>query len=101
MLRPDGYELYAAQQISGRMIYQAREYTEHEYASLPGNLFTERYKDLNQFGEGVATDKISAHVKDTSMPESSMLAGYIFRVVQDAFSRDDRLIGEDFRHCIG
>lgn len=66
LLRPDGYELYAAQQISGRLIYQAREYTAHEYAPLPDNLFTERYKDLIQFGEGVATDKISAHVSETA-----------------------------------
>ena len=46
LLRVDGYELYAAKHISGRDIYQAREYVRDEKPLLPDGLFSERYKEL-------------------------------------------------------
>ena len=66
LLQPDGYELYAAHQISGRLIYQAREYATYEDVSLPNNLFTERYKDLIQYNDGKHIDNISANVSTTA-----------------------------------
>ena len=54
LLRADGYEIYAAQHISGRDVFKARPYTPLETQLLPDNLFTERYKELIIIGEGVA-----------------------------------------------
>lgn len=63
LLRADGYELYAAQHISGRDIYKARRYTQTETPLLPNNLFSERYKELIQFGNGESVDNISGKVE--------------------------------------
>lgn len=62
LLRPDGYELYPAQHISGRDIYKAREYTESDKSLLPDNLFSERYKDLIDRGQGEPVDNISGTI---------------------------------------
>lgn len=62
LLHADGYELYAAQHISGRDIYKARAYTQSETPVLPDNLFSERYKELISFGNGDAIDNISGNV---------------------------------------
>ena len=63
LLRADGYELYAAQHISGRDIYEAREYTEPDAPLLPDSLFSERYKDLISYGNGEPIDNISTKVE--------------------------------------
>lgn len=63
LLRADGYELYAAQHISGRDIYKAREYTVPDVLLLPDNLFSERYKDLISYGNGEFIDNISGKVE--------------------------------------
>lgn len=63
LLQADGYELYAAQHISGRDIYKAREYIQSETPNLPRNLFTERYKELIQYGNGEPVDNISRMVE--------------------------------------
>lgn len=62
LLHADGYELYAAQHISGRDIYKARAYTKSETPVLPDNLFSERYKELISYGNGDAIDNISGNV---------------------------------------
>ena len=62
LLRVDGYELYPAQHISGRDVYGAREYVEPDRPLLPENLFSERYKDLIDYGHGQPVDNISNHV---------------------------------------
>ena len=62
LLRVDGYELYPAQHISGRDVYGAREYVEPDRPLLPENLFSERYKDLIDYGHGQSVDNISNHV---------------------------------------
>lgn len=62
LLRVDGYELYPAQHISGRDIYKAREYREPDKPLLPDNLFSERYKELIDYGHGEAVDNISNNV---------------------------------------
>lgn len=67
LLQADGYELYAAEQISGRDIYKAREYIpSNDIPLLPDNLFSERYKELIQYGEGKQEDNISGHVDNIS-----------------------------------
>lgn len=63
LLRADGYELYAAQHISGRDIYKAREYVASDMPLLPENLFSERYKDLIEYGNGTSVDNISETVE--------------------------------------
>lgn len=65
-LRADGYELYPAQHISGRDVYKAREYVKPEQPLLPDNLFTERYKGLIEYGNGVPVDNISSSVNSKS-----------------------------------
>lgn len=62
LLRVDGYELYPTQHISGRDVYGAREYVEPDRPLLPENLFSERYKDLIDYGHGQPVDHISNHV---------------------------------------
>ena len=62
LLHADGYELYAAQHISGRDIYKARAYIQSETPVLPDNLFSERYKELISYGDGEAIDNISGNV---------------------------------------
>lgn len=62
LLRADGYELYAAQHISGRDIYKPREYRGDIDFILVDNLFSVRYKELIQYGDGKPTDNISASV---------------------------------------
>lgn len=62
LLRADGYELYAAQHISGRDIYKSREYLGDTAFILVDNLFSVRYKELIQYGEGEPIDNISASV---------------------------------------
>ncbi len=62
LLRADGYELYAAQHISGRDIYKARAYTQRDVPVLPDSLFSERYKELISYGNGEAVDNISGSV---------------------------------------
>ena len=62
LLHADGYELYAAQHISGRDIYKARAYIQSETPVLPDNLFSERYKELISYGNGEAIDNISGNV---------------------------------------
>lgn len=62
LLRADGYELYAAQHISGRDIYKSREYRGDTAFILVDNLFSVRYKELIQYGDGKPTDNISASV---------------------------------------
>ena len=63
LLRVDGYELYAAQHLSGRDIYKARDFVAIEAPSLPDNLFSERYKALIDFGHGTSVDNISGKVE--------------------------------------
>lgn len=62
LLRQDGYELYAAYRVSGRDIYKAREYLTSAESLLPENLFSERYKDYINYGNGVPEDRISSTV---------------------------------------
>lgn len=62
LLRADGYELYAAQHISGRDIYKAKEYVASDAPLLPDNLFSVRYKALIECGNGVSIDNISGMV---------------------------------------
>lgn len=62
LLRPDGYELYPAQHISGRDVYKAREYVESDKPLLPDNLFSERYKSLIDRGQGEPVDNISGTI---------------------------------------
>ena len=54
--------MYPAQHISGRDVYGAREYVEPDRPLLPENLFSERYKDLIDYGHGQSVDNISNHV---------------------------------------
>lgn len=63
LLRTDGYELYAAQHISGRDIYKSREYYISDKPLFPDNLFSERYKELIDFGNGESVDNISGSVE--------------------------------------
>lgn len=63
LLREDGYELYAAQHLSGRDIFKSREYSVSDAPLLPDNLFSERYKDLIKAGNGVPEDNISGSVE--------------------------------------
>jgi len=63
LLRADGYELYAAQHISGRDIYKSREYYISDKPLFPDNLFSERYKELIDFGNGESVDNISVSVE--------------------------------------
>lgn len=62
LLHADGYELYAAQHISGRDIYKARAYSQVDIPLLPNSLFSERYKELISFGNGEAVDNISGNI---------------------------------------
>lgn len=62
LLRQDGYELYSSYRISGRDVYKAREYRQETTSILPGNLFSERYKELICYGNGEAIDNISGNV---------------------------------------
>lgn len=62
LLRVDGYELYPAQHISGRDVYKARTYIETSTPLLPENLFSERYKELIDYGHGQPVDKISNNI---------------------------------------
>ena len=73
LLRADGYELYAAQHISGRDIYKAREYTQTNAPLLPDSLFSERYKELIHYGEGEPIDNISGEVDDTAKKHLSKI----------------------------
>lgn len=66
LLRPDGYELYAAQHISGRDIFQYREIVPCNGVFFPDNLFTERYRDLISWKENKHIDNISAGVDTTA-----------------------------------
>lgn len=66
LLRVDGYEIYAAQHLSGRDIYKARDFVAIEAPSLPDNLFSERYKALIDFGHGTSVDNISSNVEFTA-----------------------------------
>lgn len=59
LLRVDGYELYPAQLISGRALYKARCYVEPVAPTLPAMLFSERYKSLIEYGNGLPVDQIS------------------------------------------
>ena len=63
LLHADGYELFAAQHISGRDIYQAREYVDNEKPLFPDSLFSERYKELIHYGDGTPVDNISGMVE--------------------------------------
>lgn len=63
LLRADGYELYAAQHISGRDIYKAREYVASDMPLLPDNLFSVRYKEQIEYGNGASVDNISGTVE--------------------------------------
>lgn len=63
LLRADGYELYAAQHISGRDIYKPREYIVSDSPLLPDSLFSERYKDLIEYGNGESVDNISGKIE--------------------------------------
>ena len=62
LLRPDGYELYPAQHISGRDVYKARNYIEPAQPCFPDSLFTERYKELIIHGQEHPIDNISGSV---------------------------------------
>lgn len=66
LLRVDGYELYAAQHISGRAIYKKREYISGETPLLPESLFSERYKELIRYENGEYIDNISGNVDHNS-----------------------------------
>ncbi len=66
LLRVDGYEIYAAQHLSGRDIYKVRDFVTMEACLLPDNLFSERYKALIDFGNGASVDKISGKVDFTA-----------------------------------
>lgn len=66
LLRVDGYEIYAAQHLSGRDIYKARDFVAIEAPSLPDNLFSERYKALIDFGHGTSVDNVSSNVEFTA-----------------------------------
>lgn len=63
LLKADGYELYAAQHISGRDIYKAREYHGEIVFNLLDNLFSVRYKELIQYGNGKPVDNISGAIE--------------------------------------
>ena len=62
LLHEDGYELYPAKKISGRDIYEARPYIEPPKITWPENLFSERYKELIEYGNGPNVDRISGAV---------------------------------------
>lgn len=62
ILQNDGYELYAAQHISGRDVYKSRLCTQTEAMHLPDALFSVRYKELIQYGNDRAVDNISASI---------------------------------------
>ena len=62
LLREDGYELYPAKKISGRDIYEARPYIAPPKITWPENLFSERYKELIEYGNGPSVDHISGVV---------------------------------------
>lgn len=62
LLRVDGYELFAAQHVSGREIYKAREYRGEVVSCLENNLFSVRYKELIQWGNGTPIDNISGSI---------------------------------------
>lgn len=62
LLREDGYELYPAKKISGRDIYEARPYIAPPKITWPENLFSERYKELIEYGNGPSVDYISGVV---------------------------------------
>lgn len=62
LLREDGYELYPAKKISGRDIYEARPYIAPPKITWPENLFSERYKELIEYGNGPSVDHISGAV---------------------------------------
>lgn len=66
LLHADGYELYAAQHISGRDIYKARAYVQTDVPLLPNSLFSERYKELISFGDREAVDNISGNIDPTA-----------------------------------
>ena len=62
LLRPDGYEIYASYRISGRDIYKARKYVEQNAAFDESHLFTARYKELIQTGNGNPVDNICGEI---------------------------------------
>ena len=62
LLCPDGYELYPAQRISGRDVYGARKCKESQQTRFPDSLFSERYKELIEYGQGQERDHISGAV---------------------------------------
>lgn len=66
LLRQDGYELYAAYRVSGRDIYKAREYLTPAESLLPESLFSERYKNFINYGNGVPEDRISSTVTSSA-----------------------------------
>lgn len=66
LLQADGYEIYAAQHLSGRDIYKVRDFVAIEAPLLPDNLFSERYKALIDFGNGASVDNISGKVDFTA-----------------------------------
>ena len=62
LLHEDGYELYPAKKISGRDIYEARPYIAPPKITWPENLFSERYKELIEYGNRPSVDRISGAV---------------------------------------
>jgi hypothetical protein len=62
LLQPDGYEIYASYRISGRDIYKARKYVEQDVAFNESQLFTARYKELIQAGNGNPVDNICGKI---------------------------------------
>ncbi len=62
LLKPDCYEIYASYRISGRDIYKARKYVEQNIAFDESHLFTARYKELIQTGNGYPVDNICGEI---------------------------------------
>ena len=74
ILRPDGYELYAAYRISGRNIYKYREYEKQKPILDLKNLFSRRYKEFISTKPNSIMDNISGFVDaDAKLRLSSVM----------------------------
>lgn len=62
LLKPDGYEIYASYRISGRDIFKVKEYVAQKSLFVDSQLFTTRYKELIQVGNGELIDNICGEI---------------------------------------
>lgn len=92
LLRADGYEIYAAQHISGRDVFKARPYTLSEAPLLPDNLFTERYKELISYGNGNPIDNISGNIEYNAKKHFAKVMREFAEPISIQRSRYDRWI---------